>query len=102
MSEWISIQKDLEHMAREKIKARELRNSQWWKNKIAQGTCYYCRDKFPPEDLTMDHKIPLARGGHSTKGNVVPCCKACNNKKGHLTPVDIILNQQKAKDIGDL
>lgn len=101
MSEWICIQKDLKHMAREKTKARELKNSQWWKNKIAQGICYYCQEKFLPEDLTMDHKIPLARGGRSTKGNVVPCCKACNNKKSFLTPVDIILNQRETKDLED-
>ena len=33
----------------------------------------------------MDHLVPLARGGKSSKGNVVPACKSCNtNKKYHL------------------
>lgn len=31
----------------------------------------------------MDHVVPLVRGGRSTKGNLVPCCKACNTKKKH-------------------
>jgi 5-methylcytosine-specific restriction protein A len=31
----------------------------------------------------MDHIVPLVRGGRSTKGNVVPSCKACNTDKKH-------------------
>ncbi|MBI5306972.1 MAG: HNH endonuclease, partial [Planctomycetes bacterium] len=86
MSEWIHIEKDPKHIAREKLKAQEIRKSQQWKNKISQGICYYCQTKFPPEELTMDHVVPLSRGGRSTKGNIVPCCKACNNEKKYLTP----------------
>ncbi len=33
--------------------------------------------------LTMDHVVPIIRGGRSTKGNVVPACKSCNAKKKH-------------------
>ena len=40
------------------------------------------------KELTMDHIVPLARGGKSTKGNVVPACKACNNAKQHLLPME--------------
>jgi len=36
----------------------------------------------------MDHVIPLIRGGKSTKGNVVPACKECNNKKKHMLPLE--------------
>lgn len=98
MSEWIHIEKDLKHIAREKLKAQATRKSQWWKNKISQGICYYCQAKFPPDELTMDHVVPLSRGGRSTKGNLVPCCKACNNKKKYLTPAEIILNKLKQHD----
>lgn len=66
---------------RERAKARELRHSQWWRNKLNQGVCHYCGQKFAPADLTMDHVIPLARGGMSTKNNLVTACKDCNNKK---------------------
>jgi len=31
----------------------------------------------------MDHKVPIIRGGKSVKGNLVPCCKPCNDKKKH-------------------
>lgn len=93
MDNWVEIKKDPVHISREKQKARKLRNSIWWKQEISKGLCYYCKKKFAAADLTMDHIIPLARGGKSTKGNCVVCCKECNNKKSFLTPVEIILNK---------
>lgn len=101
MSEWIHIEKDQKHIAREKLKAQETRKSQWWKNKILQGICYYCHAKFLPDELTMDHVVPLSRGGRSTKGNIVPCCKTCNNKKKYLTPAEIVLNKLKQQDTAE-
>lgn len=80
------IEVDDEHVAREKRKARELRQTQWWKNRRASGICYYCRCRFPARELTMDHIVPLIRGGRTVKSNVVPCCKACNDKKKYLLP----------------
>ena len=82
---------DPEHIKREKNKARELRKSQWWKQKLAQGLCHYCEKKFSKEELTMDHIVPMARSGRSTKGNVVVCCKTCNSDKGRKTPVEITM-----------
>lgn len=78
----------LNDVSKEKQKARDLRKSSWWKNKIAKGTCYYCGETFPPDELTMDHKIPLSRGGLSEKINLVPACKECNNNKKYLLPVE--------------
>jgi 5-methylcytosine-specific restriction enzyme A len=77
---------DEAHLRREKAKARELRNSQWWKNRRAHGVCHYCRRRLPARELTMDHVVSIARGGRSTRSNVVPCCKDCNNRKKHLLP----------------
>ncbi|MBZ4672305.1 MAG: endonuclease [Deferribacteraceae bacterium] len=73
---------------KEKEKARALRKKQWWKNQISQGICHYCGRKFSPEELTMDHIVPLIRGGKTTKGNVVPACKECNNKKKYMLPIE--------------
>ena len=71
---------------RERDKARELRRSQWWKRKVAKGECHYCGQKTAPADLTMDHIVPLARGGSSTKGNLAASCKDCNNRKKQMLP----------------
>ena len=72
----------------ERQRARELRQSQWWKRQLARGQCYYCGRVFPPKALTMDHIVPLSRGGKSTKRNVVPACKECNNKKKYMLPIE--------------
>ncbi|HSB31168.1 MAG TPA: HNH endonuclease [Candidatus Sulfobium mesophilum] len=77
-----------EEIKKERAKARQLRQSQWWKRKRSEGVCYFCHEKFPPKELTMDHIIPLIRGGKSAKGNVVPSCKECNNKKKHMLPLE--------------
>lgn len=76
------------YMAREKDKARKLRDSAWWRKKSSSGICAYCGMKFQPGDLTMDHVIPVSRGGTSEKFNIVPCCKGCNNKKRYLLPAE--------------
>ena len=77
-----------EHIGRERSKARELRRSQWWKNRLGEGGCYYCQRRFSPSDLTMDHVVPIVRGGTSTKSNVVPCCAECNAKKQDCLPIE--------------
>ena len=77
-----------EEIRREKGKARRLRNTHWWDKKTQKGVCYYCRHKVGRENLTMDHVVPLSRGGKSKKGNIVPACKECNNKKKYLLPVE--------------
>jgi len=77
-----------EDVRKEKQKARELRKTQWWKRKCAEGRCYYCGRDFKPSELTMDHIVPLIRGGRSTKGNTVPACKDCNSKKKYLLPME--------------
>ena len=73
---------------RERQKARELRNSQWWKRKCDRGLCHYCGRSFPPKELTMDHIVPIARGGKSNRGNVVPSCKDCNHQKKQLLALE--------------
>jgi 5-methylcytosine-specific restriction protein A len=77
-----------EEIRRERQKARELRASQWWKRRRAAGVCHHCGAKFPPKELTMDHLVPLVRGGKSIKGNVVPSCKQCNSERKHRLPFE--------------
>jgi 5-methylcytosine-specific restriction endonuclease McrA len=77
-----------EQIRKEREAARELRKSRWWKNRVARGLCHYCGGRFAPADLSMDHIVPVIRGGKSTRGNVVPCCKECNNRKKHLLPIE--------------
>ena len=79
---------DPDVLKRERAKARELRQSPWWKRRIASGVCFYCRRAVGAKLLTMDHLVPLGRGGRSARGNVVAACKDCNTRKQSLVPVE--------------
>ena len=46
-----------------------------------KGRCYWCKKKF--KRLTMDHVIPLSKGGKHIKENLVPACPRCNGKKSN-------------------
>ena len=59
--------------------------AQQWERILAKcgNACVYCGGK---ADLTMDHLVPLSRGGGHTASNVVPACLHCNSAKGARTP----------------
>ena len=51
--------------------------------------CQFCgRGDIP---LTIDHVLPLSRGGEDTWENLVCACVRCNNKKGDRTPDEAAL-----------
>ena len=54
----------------------------------AGGVCHYCRRRVGVKALTMDHIVPLGRGGRSVRGNVAPACKDCNTQKQSMLPVE--------------
>ena len=86
------------HKKREKAKAAELRKSVWWRQVLGKGNCYHCEKKFKTSELTMDHLIPIARGGKSDKKNCVPACKECNTKKGYKTRAELALEELALKE----
>ena len=91
---WHTVEVDKKQIAAERAKAKKLKKTSWWQQKINSGICEYCEKKFDCKDLTMDHIVPLARGGKSTKGNIVAACRRCNAEKKLDTPVDLILNSK--------
>lgn len=64
--------------------------SYWMKRRLrerlvaAGATCFYCSSAA----TTMDHVIPLSRGGTGHEGNLVPCCRRCNASKSDLLIVE--------------
>ena len=72
----------------ERAKAREMRKTRWWQQKTASGECYYCLQIVSFQELTMDHLVPLTRGGRSTRDNLVPSCKECNTRKKNMLPLE--------------
>jgi len=60
--------------------------SKWrnWKRihyRQQKGRCYYCNGGAS----TLDHKIPLSRGGPNTRENTVLACYTCNQAKAAKT-----------------
>jgi hypothetical protein len=43
-------------------------------------TCVYCG--YYGDDVTVDHFIPVIKGGPNVIDNLYTCCLACNTKKG--------------------
>lgn len=78
------------HVKKQKALARELRKTPWWDQQLSSGLCHYCKGQFAKAELTMDHKIPIIRGGETTKSNTVPACKTCNSDKKYLTDVEYL------------
>ena len=89
--QWFTLDADPAHVAREREKARALRKTAWWRRRVQRGVCAYCGKNVPPRDLTMDHVVPVSRGGRSARGNVVAACKECNNRKKLMTPAEQLL-----------
>ncbi len=98
MDDWVEINRDDAHIKRERNKARELRKTPYFQELFRKGICYYCKEKFAPGELTLDHIVPVARGGRSTRGNMVVCCRSCNQEKKFLTPAEMILRELEKEE----
>ena len=92
---------DPDQLKRERARARELRASAWWKRRLARGRCGYCERVTPPRELTMDHRVPLVRGGRSVRGNLVPACRECNAAKKYLLPIEWTAYLARLEDKAD-
>lgn len=51
-----------------------------------QYTCQYCGNRPALSHLTMDHVVPVVKGGGKSWNNIVTACRPCNLKKGGRTP----------------
>lgn len=48
--------------------------------------CQYCQSKLNESNQTLDHVLPVSRGGKHEWTNLVACCKGCNSRKADRTP----------------
>lgn len=55
---------------------------EWDSIKATYGhACVYCGRTDRP--LTRDHVIPLSKGGHHVKENILPACRPCNSRRNN-------------------
>jgi len=46
-----------------------------------KSTCYLCLSPLKSKEVTLDHVIPLARGGVHAETNLRVACRPCNSRK---------------------
>lgn len=60
-----------------KFSSKELKEMRAAQN----GVCAYCQRQYDPDALTMDHIIPISRGGRHEAPNICLACPRCNFSK---------------------
>lgn len=74
--------------ARKKSAAGKATVEQWAARSAFHGNrCVYCGRS---GKLTIDHAIPLSRGGANWPSNLVPACKSCNSRKHDKTYFEFV------------
>jgi 5-methylcytosine-specific restriction endonuclease McrA len=63
-----------------------------WKARVEfyGGQCWLQLEGCTGEADTMDHVIPLSRGGSNWPSNLRPACKHCNSSKKDKSPWDLL------------
>lgn len=52
----------------------------------ASPFCYWCKKKLDTSSSTLDHMIPLSKGGTNGTDNFVLACEDCNKNRGNDMP----------------
>lgn len=65
----------------------------------ARGCCEYCRSqsRFAMQSFSVEHIIPLSKGGSSKADNLALACQGCNNYKYNKTESYDSITLQKAR-----
>lgn len=81
-------QRASEHNRRRARRGRRIFYEEWKKLLMETGgKCLCCRIVKSESLLTMDHIVPLVKGGNHDIANIQPLCRSCNSKKGKRTIV---------------
>ncbi|XP_020577196.1 uncharacterized protein LOC110022541 isoform X3 [Phalaenopsis equestris] len=76
----LRVRRLLQAVKRRRIKHTLSRKSIFFRDSY---TCQYCSSRL---DCTIDHVLPISRGGQWKWENLVTACIRCNSKKGHKSP----------------
>ncbi len=60
---------------------KQIKARRWEKQK---GRCHYCGKEMSKREATIEHVVPVSRGGPVTdRRNIVLACEVCNKRKGN-------------------
>jgi hypothetical protein len=59
--------------------------------------CVYCARKPKPEELSLDHVIPISKGGTDAASNLVTACRACNELKSNRAAPPMVGGRYRTK-----
>lgn len=66
-------------------------------------SCYYCGKPFTNHNqMTLDHIIPLSRGGGHVIGNIAVCCRHCDQLKGNMSKVEYMRVVRSWREIAEV
>jgi 5-methylcytosine-specific restriction endonuclease McrA len=67
-----------------------------WRSLLARFKfrCAYCGTKLTKRNRSLDHKIPLVRGGTNEISNLVPSCLRCNQRKHSMTAEEFLRSRR--------
>jgi 5-methylcytosine-specific restriction endonuclease McrA len=77
----------LKQMQRRRQKPRFSKNNLYVRDLY---TCQYCNTPYTKSNLTLDHVVPISKGGKTRWTNIVAACGPCNSHKGnktHMKPI---------------
>jgi 5-methylcytosine-specific restriction endonuclease McrA len=61
----------------------------------SNGICFYCPADISGGKHTIDHFIPLSRGGSNWPSNIRMACVNCNSMKGDMLPKEFLAYRKK-------
>ena len=73
------------HEDEDDAKAKDKR---YWFNRQDNGVCNYCANRYPYDQLQMEHMVPKELGGPDNRRNMQLTCATCNKKKGTSTDIE--------------
>lgn len=65
------------------------------------GTCSYC-GKYVGQRGILDHVTPRSRGGSDGRANMAYACRACDVRKGNMTPAELLAWAERVAHVAAL